>query len=72
VTKMLTLKDILNNEGIATLDTIHLAGRDITIAQVPHVEADAKAAHTVLTRLLAISESHEVSSVVEVRTIVNG
>ncbi len=61
--KMIMLNDILNNKDVSTCDTVHIAGRDITLAQKPHVEATVVRARTVLTRLLAIAPGSEVTSV---------
>lgn len=67
-----TLDDILNNKNIKCTDTLQVAGMNISAAQLPHIEANAKAANKVLTRLLAISEGVEVATVKAVIPIVRG
>lgn len=57
MTKMLTLQDLLQNKGVQSLDTVRIAGRDVTLAQKPHIEADVARANSVLSKLLANAPS---------------
>lgn len=71
MTKMITLHDLLQNKGVQALDTVRIAGRNVTLAQRPYVEADVARANSVLSRLLTAAPTSYNGSVTPIVPIIN-